>query len=478
MRLTIERLRSLSVWSRGRRKAVRLAQLPRRLPLFPSVLGVVTVAVVVAVTAFWGFGELLLGVSPFIHRSDTSIHPQDVIKLALTVAAGFGGIVALTVAYRRQREAESGRFGQRFADSAAQLGGTSAAVRMAGAYAMAALTDETNGTGRRQQCIDVLCAYLRLPYHSGNHSDLLEQVVTTDTTVALGGQTHNDQRTYRLQPQEREVRLTIVGIIRDHMQERATIGWHGHRFDFSGATFDGGSFTGAKFSGGTVNFRGAMFSGCVVDFRGVMFSGCVVDFGGATFSGDVTVDFGGAKFSGGAVNFGGATFSGDVTVDFRDATFSGGLVHFGGAKFSGGAVAFTGATFSGGTVNFRRATFSGGLVDFGGAMFSDGLVLFEGATFSGGLVLFVGAKFSGGLVLLGGATFSGGLVDFEGATFSGGVVDLRRVSNWSCPPINFPDDQEGLGLPVVWAADWSHLPDLVARPRRPFVPQAKAGSGS
>ena len=215
---------------------MRLTRWPGRLQLFPSVFAVVGVAAVVAVSAYWGFSELLLGVSPLVHRVDNSVHPQDVLKLGLTVAAGLGGLVALTVAYRRQREAERGRFGQRFADAAAQLGGTSAAVRMAGAYAMAALADESNEHLRRQQCIDVLSAYLRLPYLGGRHSDLLEQVVTTDTTVSFGGRTHNDQRTFRLQPQEREVRLTIIRIIRDHLKGNANFSWKDHRFDFSGVT--------------------------------------------------------------------------------------------------------------------------------------------------------------------------------------------------------------------------------------------------
>jgi hypothetical protein len=107
--------------------------------------------------------------------------------------------------------------------AAAQVGNMSAAVRMAGAYAMAALADETGETAKRQQCIDVPCAYLRLPYQSGHGSDLLEQprtgchqtarlasyqsghgsdlleqLVVTDTAVAVGGKTHTDQRTFRL----------------------------------------------------------------------------------------------------------------------------------------------------------------------------------------------------------------------------------------------------------------------------------------
>src|ERR1035437_8887450 len=271
---------------------------------------------------------------------------------------------SLTFAYRRQREAERGRFGQRFADSAAQLGGTSAAVRMAGAYAMAALADETNETNRRQQCIDVLCAYLRLPHHSGHRSDLLEQVVTTDTTDAVGGQTHNDQRTYRLQPQEREVRLTIVGIIRDHLQKHAANGWQRRHFNFSHAAFDGGRFAGAEFSDGTVDFRGAEFSDGTVDFRGAEFSGGTVNFQGAKFLPKGTVNFWRGELSGGTVNLGSAAFSGR-SVQLQGSNFlPNGTVHFQGAKFSGGTVNFLGAKFFGGTVDFLGTKFSGSKVGF------------------------------------------------------------------------------------------------------------------
>ena len=53
-------------------------------------------------------------------------------------------------------------FNERFTAIAAQLGDNKAAVQLAGVHAMAGLADDwaTN----RQTCIDVLCAYLRMPY--------------------------------------------------------------------------------------------------------------------------------------------------------------------------------------------------------------------------------------------------------------------------------------------------------------------------
>ena len=52
---------------------------------------------------------------------------------------------------------------ERFATAAGQLGGDKPpAVRLAGVYAMAGLADDW--PENRQTCVDVLCAYLRLPY--------------------------------------------------------------------------------------------------------------------------------------------------------------------------------------------------------------------------------------------------------------------------------------------------------------------------
>ena len=51
---------------------------------------------------------------------------------------------------------------ERFATGAEQLGSDKPAVRLAGVYAMAGLADDWEEN--RQVCVDVLCAYLRMPY--------------------------------------------------------------------------------------------------------------------------------------------------------------------------------------------------------------------------------------------------------------------------------------------------------------------------
>jgi Pentapeptide repeats (9 copies) len=261
---------------------------------------------------------------------------------------------------------------ERFATAAGQLGSDKPpAVRLAGVYAMAGLADDW--PENRQTCVDVLCAYLRLPYDPRSGDDV----------------TPAERAAYRA---GREVRRTVIRVITAHLREDAAVPWQGLNFDFTGVVFDGGDFSGAEFSGGTALFGGVIFSGGIVDFSGVKFSGGTIDFGRAEFSGG-EVRFRDATFSGGEVRFYDATFSGGE-VRFARATFSGGTVGFGLTNFSGGMVHFTSATFSGGTVGFSPAKFSGGAVDFTGALFSGGEVHFARATFSGGRVDFGGASWS------------------------------------------------------------------------------------
>jgi uncharacterized protein YjbI with pentapeptide repeats len=288
---------------------------------------------------------------------------------------------------------------ERFATAAGQLGSDKPpAVRLAGVYAMAGLADDW--PENRQTCVDVLCAYLRLPYEPdpGDEAPGPERLAFRAS---------------------REVRLTVIRVITAHLQEGAAVSWQGLDFDFAGVVFDGGYFIGAKFSGGLVSFIGAGFSGGRVSFNGAKFSGAMIPFDDAKFSGG-TVDFDDAEFSGGEVSF-------------TSAKFSGGKVSFMSAKFSGAEVSFISAKFSGAEVSFHGAWFSGGWVGFGGAVFSGGWVSFTGAEFSGGTVGFGHAKFSGGTVNFDSAGFSSA-VGFRDAEFSRGTVNFSRPRVWSCPP--------------------------------------------
>ena len=353
-----------------------------------------TVAVVGLVALAW-LAWVLLGAAGFRRHGPPALHDTvGILQLVFASVAGAGALVALIVAYRRQKVAEADSahdrtrvFNERFTTIAAQLGDDKPAVRLAGVHAMAGLADDWKAN--RQTCIDVLCAYLRLPYEP----DPGEEAPAPERLAFRAS---------------REVRHTVIRVITAHLSSGATVFWQGLNFDFTGVVFDGGSFTSARFSGGTVSFSGAEFSGG-------------------------TVNFSDAEFSGGKVSFSGAEFSGGE-ISFSDTRFSGGTVSFDHASFSGGTVSFGYARFSGGTVNFRDARFSGGTVSFGYAEFSDGTVNFGGARFSGGTVSFDCASFTGGTVSFGYASFSGGTVNFSCASFSGGTVNFAGTKGWSHPP--------------------------------------------
>ena len=235
---------------------------------------------------------------------------------------------------------------ERFASAAEQLGSDKPAVRLAGVYAMAGLADDW--AENAQTCVDVLCAFLRLPYEPDPGQDAPEPQRLAFQAI-------------------QEVRHTVIRVITAHLKKNATTPWQGLNFDFTGVVFDfdDGDFSNTRFSGCEVYFTGAQFCSGKVHFAGAQFCSGRVYFGAAQFSGG-KVYFSDAQFCGGEVDFADAQFS-SGTVSFGAAQFSGGTVSFGGAQFSGGEVYFRTARFSGGTVDFRDARFSGGTVDFSDA---------------------------------------------------------------------------------------------------------------
>ncbi|WP_331725359.1 pentapeptide repeat-containing protein [Streptomyces zaomyceticus] len=337
----------------------------------------------------------------------------DLVKLSFGVVAGAGALVALVVAYRRQRVDEAGAHREatrlhteRFSQAVDKLGSDSPAVRLGGVHALAGLADDAPDVNLRQTCIDVLCAYLRLPH-------------TPDPGTA-------ELENHHLYLALREVRHTILRLIGDHYRrpEGTHHSWQGCDLDLTGVTIDGHvSFDGATFSDDArVSFDGATFSAGMVTFDGATFSGNArVSFTKATFSGGY-VSFRRAAFSGGTVHFYGARVLSCSVVTFCAATFSGAEVSFDHTQFSGGHMSFDHAQFSGGEVSFVMVTFRDGGASFEHAQFSGSEVSFKDATFSGGEVPFDHAVFRGGNVFFNEARISAGVVEFRRATFSGGGV--------------------------------------------------------
>jgi hypothetical protein len=194
---------------------------------------------------------------------------------------------------------------------------------------MAGLADDWKEN--RQTCVDVLCAYLQLPYEPDPGADAPEP----------------QRLAFRA---SQKVRHIIIRVITAHLREESAVSWQGLDLDFTGAVFDGGDFSRAQFTGGTVDFTDAQFPSGHIDFRSAEFAGATVIFSFAEFSGS-KVNFETARISGGA-------------VDFRYAQFSGGWISFLRVRFSGGAVDFECAHFSGAKVWFIDCETSGGTIDF------------------------------------------------------------------------------------------------------------------
>ncbi len=357
----------------------------------------------------------------------------DALKIGLSIGVGSGGVVALYLAWRRQHSTEADldnrertlahqqdvaattqahqervaddaradaaarRITELYLKAAELLGSEKAPVRLSGLYALERLAQDNES--QRQTIVNVLCAYLRMPYDLPAEKDREE------------GASAEQRELYRERSQEREVRLTAQRLLNDHLDPaRGTAYWGELDLDLTGAQLINFTLTHTRI--GTSVFRQATFTGDAW-FNGATFSG-VAGFGEATFTGGA--GFEGAIFTDDA-EFGEATFTG--RAGFDAATFTGGA-WFGGAIVTGAAL-FGKATFSSVT-EFSEVTFTGAAL-FGGATFRDDAEFgkatftdnawFEGATFIGDAE-FDEATFCGDAEF-GDATFNGG-VRFDGAT--------------------------------------------------------------
>jgi len=344
----------------------------------------------------------------------------DIVKISLSIVAGIGGVIALTVAYRKQKlgEAAHGReevklFTERFGACVAQLGDESPAVRLGGVYALAHLADDWE-TGR-QTCIEVLCAQLRMPYPADQPNDPEAHA----TFLAF-----------------REVRYAIWRIIGDHLRPGATQrSWEGYNFNFTGALIDGVDLHGAVFSGGVVDFSRTTITGKFF-LRACVYSGARVLFDWAEFS-DVDADFDQSDIYDGSLSFLATKFI-SGSISFFGSKLVDGKFNFSFAEFSGADVYFFALECTAGTMSFVNAEFPHGGVWFESSDFCGSDIPFVAAKFCGAYVCFNRVKFCGSNVSFERAEFSGSEVPFTDATFSAGLVDLSSPGTYSRPPILDP----------------------------------------
>ena len=203
-----------------------------RIPLFGSLIAAVVIGFGLAALATWIVGGA-------VFERATSASAVDVVKASLPTIAGVVIAVALVVAYRRQKDTERAQFAQRFGAATAQLGASDTAIRIAGVYAMAAAADESPVFARRQQCIDVLCGYLRLPYDPDSGSNNLSEFVSTTTWSATPPAVNIEEtRRQAVRQNDREVRDTMVRVLSQRLSATADTSWSGNDSDLTGVVED------------------------------------------------------------------------------------------------------------------------------------------------------------------------------------------------------------------------------------------------
>jgi hypothetical protein len=279
----------------------------------------------------------------------------DAVRTGLAAGAGAAAAVGLMLAFRRQHhqeiatvlsdlDATERRITELYTKAAEELGSDKAPVRLAGLYALERLAQAN--PDHRQTVINVICAYLRMPFeppprlvqsHRRHQRKLSRQRTELATPTAHDAPSPEE---------ELLVRATAQQIITDHVftseldttWPRTTLPsapsfWPGLELKLAGAVLvdfelqgkvASADFTGARFIEGA-NFAHAEFDGHAY------FTNAQFEEGGGHFYG--------AWFGHRAI-FSDADFGSDEAV-FDAATFAG-ITFFDGAQFPGG-VSFRGA---------------------------------------------------------------------------------------------------------------------------------------
>lgn len=397
----------------------------------------IAMAVVVGVLLVAGASTWLwhwVNGTPFTGEQKATAH-LDIIKVSASLIVMLGGLGALYLTMRRQRtqenqlahakeeleharltaaaterDAEAKRVTEQYSKSVEQLGSDKAPVRLGGLYALERLAQAN--PDQRQTVINVLCAYLRMPYSPPNR-ELLNHLEDEHEERILSSHSQGrralpepaeltkERDRYNLQQQEQEVRIAARRILASHLRpmidrgtgEPANPGyWSGQlRVDLTGALLADADFGGCQFAEavfdrarfqGTAKFAGASFPS-TARFCDSTFTG-PADFSAVRFFRQAV--FTGAAFRGNAVFVG----SGIADADFSNCTFS-------------EAADFASVTFDRSTTfdkailraeaAFSRAMFKCG-ANFNHVSFV-GDVIFSAATF-GDTARFLGAEFHAG----------------------------------------------------------------------------------
>ncbi|MCP9949326.1 pentapeptide repeat-containing protein [Actinomadura madurae] len=289
----------------------------------------VTGAVALLVAA-WFLVSWLLGSPP--HAKPKPLETKDqleLLKLVFALVAGVGALVALVTAYRRQRideaaseraeriqahaervtrdaahDATERRVTDLYGQAVEQLGHAKAPVRLGGLYSLERVAQDH--ARYRQTIVDVICAYLRMPYRLPSdilfdeggtqkeadeaHEEMEVRRAAQDIICRHLALRDKDRPGRLDSPEETSFPETYWRDIRVNLEGAVLIG-----FNYSNCRPDNSIFSDVQFIGytlfwGTLFTDNAWFSNAHfygdVNFIDVRFEGSA-DFGGTRFEGDV-----------------------------------------------------------------------------------------------------------------------------------------------------------------------------------------------
>ncbi|MFN3538974.1 MAG: pentapeptide repeat-containing protein [Rhodococcus sp. (in: high G+C Gram-positive bacteria)] len=366
-------------------------------------------ALVVAVPAAWSW---------YLRQNITPGHG--------TVIGGFFVVAAAAIAYtgthltrtsnarhadRSHNRADLQELRRRFVTATAQFANPSPEVRLAGVYALEALTEDWIDRERytdAQTCINYLCGYLVRPYTPPAHSPNLRSSTTRThhTKYNYTDETHEHPR------DDLNVRRAITRTIAAHLQPDHHHNWSNYDYDLTGAYFHNADFAGSDFNG-TTDFSNAHFYGEKTSFKGVTFRSVHTKFDKANFACEETT-FGRAVFVGDETSFVATTFRCSIQASFSGAHFrSTSLTTFSEAQFHGVQTSFNQAHFYSPETSFWATQFRSLYTKFDEANFHSKLLTnFAVAGFHSKLASFYFAGFHAGQTVFNRTVFTGEKTSF------------------------------------------------------------------
>lgn len=187
-------------------------------PIVVAIIAVLGVLVTAGVQLWLGHrtvGNLRRSAEAALKQAENARISADAARKSAEAAESSVGVNRDTAAGVARR-AEADSLAHRYQVAAEQLGHADATVRLAGTYSMARLADDW--PEQRQACVDVLCAYLRLP----------ERTLEQPPGMIAGPAPSPD-------PADLEVRRTVITLIHAHLTGTSDISWSDLHFNFDRA---------------------------------------------------------------------------------------------------------------------------------------------------------------------------------------------------------------------------------------------------